>query len=194
MTRSAAQLQTGGRASRWSRQWPELVHEAHELVKELDEQGQAILERAAIVSRFDGYPSRASGAGTGAGGGSADPLGNAVVATLEGGDGDQLLDNAIGMRRHLLAALHELRKASKHRARAQALPSPSTAATAAPGQVECVACARCDVRETSIHKGGRCVSCYGYRRRHDNQDPPCGLIRARPETATRQVFPRREIE
>lgn len=204
--RSRANTGPAGRPTYRARRWQELLDEVHALIKTLED-GAELLDRASIASRWDGFPTATSGGG-GGGGIDPNPFASKVADRVdyelgldvdENGrpvrrrdpDEDLVADAARDMRAQVLTAIRALRSARKAQDRGRPKHPPHRpAAVEAPG---CVNCERFDVY-TIAYKDGRCVACYGYRRRSRDKgegaglglDAPERLVRARPENATRR--------
>ncbi len=188
-----------------ARQWRELLDTAQALLADLEAGGQ-LLDRAAVPSRWDGFPASTTGGnGTGS---DPNPFASRVAERVDyelgyprdeddeeqgprrDPDQDVITEQAQAMRRQVLEALRHLRLAVGAHTRGQAkLPAHRPPAASV---TECVNCARYEVISIA-YKDGRCVACYGYRRRHlvpYPLDAPKDLVLARPENATRRSLAR----
>lgn len=184
-----------------ARRWRELLDQARALLADLEAGGE-LVERAAVPSRWDGYPSATLGGG---GGTDPNPFASKVAERVDfelghptddgapprDPDADTVDAAAQAMRAQVVAAIAQLRGALGAMRRGeprQAAYRP--AAAEAPG---CVNCERFDVYAVQ-YKDGRCVACYGYKRRSRERgegaglglDAPERLVKERPENATRR--------
>lgn len=184
-----------------ARKWKELLDQLGARLADLHDGGGEVLDRAAHVARWDGYPTSST---LGRVGGSSDPDPFAARIArrvdyelgLPGGDGsdpdaDRIADAAREMRAHVLEAKRQLDLALA--CKKKATPTLARHQPGAAQVTECENCARHGVVSIA-YKAGRCVACYAYKRRSRERgegaglglDAPGHLVLARPENATRR--------